>query len=197
MDSIQYYNKNNKAFIEDTKNVDMSDIYIHFTSRLPMHSYVLDAGCGSGRDSLYFHLLGYRVLSIDASEEMVKYTKSILINKNVEVRQINFDELNYENTFDGIWACASLLHVPANEFLSVIEKFIFALKENGVMYMSFKYGREPLIKGERYFLNFTKKSLIDSLLNFNSIKIEYLWYTGDKRKYRNSERWINCILRKI
>ena len=78
MKSIPYYNNNPEKFIEDTYFADMSKHYDNFESHMTKKGFLLDLGCGSGRDSAYFNSKGYSVVSMDGSEEMVKHFKATL-----------------------------------------------------------------------------------------------------------------------
>jgi 2-polyprenyl-3-methyl-5-hydroxy-6-metoxy-1,4-benzoquinol methylase len=116
--STRYYDLNAPSFTENTLHVDMSDLYRRFLSFLTERAYILYCGCGSGRDSLAFLRLGYQVEAIDASPEMVKTAKEIT-GLNVLLR--SFDEIEDVKKYDGIWACASLLHVPSKELNAVLK----------------------------------------------------------------------------
>ena len=109
MDSIDYYNKYAAKEFEETVNQDMSGIMKEFLDLLEEGDTILDLGCGSGRDSLSFYELGYDVTPLDASEEMCKLAE---IHTGLEVLQMTFEQMDFDNVFDGIWACASLLHTP-------------------------------------------------------------------------------------
>lgn len=113
--TIKYYNDNAASFFAGTVDIDMSELHNKFISYLPEGALVLDAGCGSGRDSLAFQKLGFAVEAFDASEALVKKA-SELTGMNVQLKQ--FHEVNEINKFDGIWTCASLLHLPRTELES-------------------------------------------------------------------------------
>lgn len=125
----------------------MKENYDKFLSKIPRESYILDFGCGSGRDSKYFIENGYKVKAIDGSIEMCKLA-SEYINKDVEC--MKFDELNEENTYDAIWACSSILHVEKEELPNILNKMIRVLKLNGVIFTAFKKGEGYEIKEGKY-----------------------------------------------
>ena len=189
MKSIGYYNQNTDAFIEGTIHADMHEHYNRFLPYLPERAHILDLGCGSGRDSLFFIKQGFSVVSVDGSKEVCKAAEKIL---NSEVRCLRFDELDYHDEFNGIWACASLLHVPKAEIADIMQKITDATKTNGVLYASFKYGDGETIKGNRLFNNY-KENEIDSILQPSGFICKEYWISNDVRPNRQQEKWLNII----
>ena len=106
--TLQYYNQNATKFIENTKSVEFHSVQDKFLSYLSDGSYILDFGCGSGRDSKYFLEKGYRVDAVDGSEEICKITRKYV---KIEVKTMLFSELSFVNKYEGIWACSSILHL--------------------------------------------------------------------------------------
>ncbi len=191
--TIDYYNMNAKAFCDSTQNTDMSYCQNKFLNYLGQGSSILDAGCGSGRDSRFFLDNGYNVTSIDASEEICKIASEYISRK---VECIRFEEINSENTFDGIWACASLLHIAKDELPNALRKLYRALKTEGVLYASFKYGNNEEIKDNRYFSNFNEEQLSKLIGDNTDFKIDEIFITNDARPEREHEQWINIIVKK-
>ncbi len=187
--TLEYYNENADKFILGTLNVDMMTIQKKFISYIPKGGKVLDLGCGSGRDSLYFKELGYDVTAVDGSAEMC-----IQAEKNIGQPVINmtFDKLDYEAEFDGIWACASLLHVPSSDIKDVLIKIERALKTGGYFYFSVKYGDYEGEREGRYYTDYTEKSVETLFTTVPSLQKVDMWLTDDARPERN-DRWINCI----
>lgn len=190
---MNYYNQNSKKYYEDTLKADVSELYIPFFANLCDEANILDAGCGSGRDSLEFIKKGYNVSSMDESEEMVKLA-SELLNKKVLVRR--FQDIACKNSFDGIWACASLLHVLEKELVDVFIRLTGALKEGGVIQASFKYGSGERKKGTRIFLDMNEKDIDKIILEVANLKIMKTWITNDVRVGREQEKWLNILLKK-
>lgn len=190
--TIDFYNRNAQEYFEDTANVDMSELYDVFVLLVEQGGRILDAGCGSGRDSKAFSQMGFEVDAFDASFEMVKLAASYT---GLNVKQQSFESLNEVNAYDGIWACASLLHVPERKLDQVIKNFSTALKFNGVWYMSFKYGDCEREKDDRVFTDLNEDRVKSLLARRPELKCIRCWITVDKRPLRD-ERWLNLIVLK-
>ncbi|MGR5301634.1 class I SAM-dependent methyltransferase [Vibrio alfacsensis] len=191
--TIKYYNQNAQAFVESTLNVDMQPLYAPFVSLLPKNALILDAGCGSGRDTKAFLDMGFKVEAIDASEEMVKHATSYT---GIKVQHKTFQEVHEQKRYDAIWTCASLLHVPHSELPTVTSILSKALKPNGIWYLSFKYGDSERIKDGRTFTDMDEKAVEALLSNQPNLQLVDMWITEDARPERD-ERWLNAIVKKL
>jgi len=192
--SYQYYNRNADQFLNDTANLDMTAHYKKFLNYLDSGAAILDAGCGSGRDALQFKDLGFNVSAFDASIEMVKAATKLT---GLQIAQMNFEQISLPQKYDGIWACASLLHVKRKNLKNVLVNLANALNEGGIIYCSFKYGETERQKGERYFNDMNEALLKEIISDVPSLKFTEAWKSRDARKDRSSESWLNCILTKI
>lgn len=135
--TMKYYQQNASTFVEETVSANMHDAQARFLRMLPSHAYILDFGCGSGRDAKAFLEQGYRVDAIDGSAELCRRASDLI---GQPVKQMLFEDLSAVKQYDGIWACASILHLPRKELMSVLQKISDALKSGGILYTSFKYG---------------------------------------------------------
>ena len=189
MNTLDYYNQNAEAFVQGTLNADMSDHYQRFLSYLPPRSSILDLGCGSGRDSLFFISQGYSVEATDGSEEVCRLAEHII---GKPVRCLRFKDLDYQSAFDGVWACASLLHVSKSDMPTIMQLVSRAMKANGVLYSSFKYGSGEAYKGDRFF-NYYSEDDIVTLLKGTGLQCKEYWVSDDVRQDRKDERWLNLI----
>lgn len=190
--TLAYYEQQGQAFFEGTAYIDMSAFYSAFLELLPKNGHILDLGCGSGRDSKAFLARGYQVSAVDASPKMVEMA-SQFIGQAVLLQDAR--TLEYLDAFDGIWACASLLHVSESELPGVFESLGRALKPNGVIYASFKLGKgERSVEGRR-FTDMDEDALVDCLGSVCSVIKHTAWISEDRRPER-SEKWLNTILQK-
>lgn len=192
MQSEEYYNENADDFYNATCGVDLSDIYKKFEKYLSQKAHILDAGCGSGRDSKYFLSKGYEVTAIDASREMAVRAKVLT---GLDVREMYFQDIKDVEVYDAIWTCASLLHVPKKDIHEVLQTLINSLKVSGIWYMSFKHGDTEREKDNRLFNDYTENTLEDLISNYPQLSILELWLTDDRREDRN-DKWINIIVKK-
>ena len=192
-DTISFYNENPIAFISQTVNADMTEPQNKFLSYIPMDSTILDFGCGSGRDTKAFLEKGYQVEAVDGSEELCKYASEYT---GILVKHMYFQDLIETEKYDGIWACASILHLKKTELIGVFSKMAAALKTNGIIYTSFKYGTFEGERNDRYFTDMTEQSIEELLQEIPNLQIKEQWITKDVRPDRENEQWLNLILRK-
>lgn len=189
-----YYDAHAAEFCENTAAVDMSELYAPFLNEIPAGGRILDAGCGSGRDSLAFLKKGYKVVSIDASPEMVNAATKLTGQSAVLMR---FDEMAYENAFDGVWACASLLHVSRQDLHAVLDRLAKALTPGGVLYLSFKHGDAERIENGRFFNDLNEPLLTTVLADHPQLELVRVWNTEDVRNDRRGRQpWLNAIVRR-
>ena len=190
--TLDYYNENALEYFDTTINADMTEQYNLFLKYLGTSGRILDLGCGSGRDALYFKKLGYVVDAIDGSEELCKlatqYTK-------IPVKCMKFNELDMLDSYDGIWACSSLVHINKKELIDVLKKISKALKEDGILYVALKNGiGEETIKG-RYF-SYIEKDEFEKISN--SLGFKLIDFLSAKSVTNKEEKryWNSYILKK-
>jgi 2-polyprenyl-3-methyl-5-hydroxy-6-metoxy-1,4-benzoquinol methylase len=188
----RYYSKHAQAFFDSTVDVDMHSLYEAFLPLVTAEGTILDAGCGSGRDCKAFLEQGFKVDAFDASPELVAKATALI---NQPVKHAFFQTYHSTHLYDGIWACASLLHVPMDELAAVMAKLVGMLKEDGVCYCSFKLGNEEIERNGRIFTNLNETSFPHYITGL-PLSIEKQWRTGDLRPGRENEQWLNVILRK-
>lgn len=191
--TINYYDINAKEFVEGTLNVDFKTTQDKFINKLPAKGYILDFGCGSGRDTKYFLAKDFNVDAIDGSIELCKIASEYT---NIKVRHMYFNELSVVNKYDGIWACSSILHLSLDDLVDVFKRMSKALKDEGIIYTSFKYGDFSGERNGRYFTDMTEDSFAKLIANVDNLKVEEQWITADVRPQRGNEKWLNLILRK-
>ena len=189
-ETIRYYDNNAQAFIDGTSTADMKYLLDKFAARLSVGASILDLGCGSGRDSVWFINQGFDVTAIDASVEMIRHCKSLIGDRAILA---DLEEFETTEKYDGIWACASLLHIPRERLAAAITKYSAVLKPGGRFFMSFKDHEQDYKKDGRIFTCFTPPSLEQYLNDLNLFNKIDIYETEDVRPDRPGERWVSAI----
>jgi len=188
---MDYYNNNAKAFVESTLHVNMQPLYSYFLPLLPDKANILDLGCGSGRDSKAFLEQGYQVTAMDACLRIAALAE-VVIGHEVLVERAQ--DMTFLRQFDGIWACASLLHIPLAELPGVFVRLARALTPCGVIYCSFKYGMGEHHRKGRHFTDMDEVSFERLIQENPYLQIQKYWVTVDRRPERKQQSWFNGIL---
>ena len=191
--TLDYYAHNAEQFAADTGAVDFSSVQNRFLAKLQPGASILDLGCGSGRDTEAFLERGFAVTAADGSPELCALAEA---RTGIPVRRMLFRELDDCETYDGIWANASILHVSSAELPEIFRRVVTALKAGGVLYISFKYGTFEGDRNGRYYTDHTEETFAAFLTGFPELNVEEQWISGDVRPGRSAEKWLNTILRK-
>lgn len=191
MQTLDYYNQNAAQFTGSTQSLNFATIQDKFLTLLPPQAHILDFGCGPGRDTKYFLDHGYQTDAIDGSEELCRIASEYT---GIGVKQMLFQELNAADEYDGIWACSSILHSTYNDLKEILKKLSHALKKEGILYASFKYGDFEGLRNDRYFIDITEDKLKKILQETNIFELREKWITKDIRPGRNEEKWMNILL---
>jgi SAM-dependent methyltransferase len=199
--TIKYYNDHVSLFTNDTVSANMSDAQKRFLSflkqthpdRMNHDLSILDFGCGSGRDTKFFLENGFHVSAFDGSKELAEKASQYT---GISVKNLLFQDFHETNQYDGIWACASILHLHREELPDVLKNICTALKQDGVLYLSFKYGDFKGYRNDRYYTDLNEISLNAFVQDISEFTIEQEWISNDVRPDRNQEQWINALIRK-
>lgn len=191
--TLNFYNQYAGQYFSQTVNAQMREQYERFLPFIQKEGSILDLGCGSGRDSYYFKQKGYQIVAVDGSKELAKYASKLL--GQPVINQL-FHEINFNNQFDGIWACASLLHIPHNQMLDILTKMKKSLKSEGIIYISVKEGQGCLVEGERFFQYYSTEQLENTITQCKGLKVESLWKTIEVKELEHEVIWLNAIVKK-
>ena len=195
MDAIDYYNKYAAKIFEETVEEEVEEEFRdEFLSYLEEGDAILDLGCGSGRDSLDFYERGYDVTPLDGSEEMCRLAE---VHTDLEVLCERYEDMDFDDAFEGVWARAAFIHVPKEEMRDILAKVKNALTNNGVFYTSVCEGEFEGISGELYFTDYEKEEIKD-LLEECGFQILNVWEVRDEEIRRGYEGngWIHVLARK-
>ena len=190
-ETISFYNNNALEYFNSTRNVNLEHLYKEFLCYVKPQGKILDIGCGSGRDSLYFKKNGYKVTAFDGSLELVKLASKLL---NQEVLHMRFEDITLKEKYDGVWACASLLHVKRENLVEVLKNISGKLNKEAGFYISFKYGNDEYVDHKGRYFNCYKEEIFKEIIEeVKDLKIEKLFKTTDLLPGRESLNWINII----
>ncbi|MBI6818436.1 class I SAM-dependent methyltransferase [Pseudomonas syringae] len=191
--TIEFYNKNSERYDQSTFNLKLETPWLEFTSRLRPNARILDVGCGSGRDMRHFIDLGYYVEGLEPSREMAKLARS---RTGAIIHEISAEQIDFNNQFDGVWACASLLHIDRSSMEHTFNSIMETLKQSGVFYFSLKPGGGTIRKEDgRLFANYTKSEIEELVSARPDINSFVSWESLDALHSRNTT-WLNFIVTK-
>lgn len=186
----RYYIDNATDYASRTIDADMSLLHNQFLARLPPGGSILDAGCGAGRDLKVFIDRGYQACGIDASASLVEIAKQY---SGASCTVSRIEEIADTRRFDGIWACASLLHFPKVDIESVLHRFHKALVPGGTLFASVQQGvGEQTAPDGRFFAYYQLQELVNAVEAANFI-VAKAWLTKDTLCRSNSNSWINIL----
>lgn len=155
-----------------------------FILELPRGAHALDLGCGGGADSAALREAGFRVTSVDASAGFAREAKQ---RWNVDVRVMRFDELNFVDAFDGVWASASLHHARSDQLPEIFAAIRRAVRESGVFHATLKVGEDRRDRLGRFFCAMSEDALRTLATDWRDVRID----AGDGSGYDGeSATWL-------
>lgn len=201
--TIATYDKTAKEYIVKVQKYAPEEEREMFASMVKPGGKILDAGCGSGRDANHFASQGFTVTGIDLSDNLLSYAKEHA-DPNATFFKMDLRAINLTISFDGIWACASLLHLKRDECVTVLRNFQHMLRPGGVLFLLMKEGTgEQLvtsgtIEGDTRFFTYYMSDEIRGLLEGVGLKMidQYTWDQNDRDAERPHEVWISTFAKK-
>ena len=140
-DTVEAYNKNSKAFAERHLKQVPERLYQLAGTFFVKDSPTLDMGCGIGRDTEWLNNNGYKVIGADPSDGMIKIAKELHPNLQFDVQGLPLINYN-ENSFDNVFCCAVLMHIPRPDLVSSVINLLKITKPSGRLIISFRDGNE-------------------------------------------------------
>ena len=197
-ETIAYYDRNAASFDQRTRGNDMRPRMQPFIDLLPRPvsrpARILDAGCGPGRDLQSFREMGFDVVGIDASQAMVELARTIA--PGATIQHLAFHEVEFVEQFDGVWASASLLHVPAARIDDALHRLTRALHVGGVLYMSVKVGEGPRIHDDRRFFNDYSESTLRALFaRHPNLELLSIDHSPPSETQSDRKSWLHALAR--
>ena len=193
MSTIEYYDNNAKKYFDLTVNANMQLQYDSFLKFVKREGKILDFGCGSGRDSLYFKNHGYDVTAIDGSEEMCKLAR---VYTGLDVRCMDFNDFHEVDSYDGIWACGSLCHIERKDMLDMLIRLRDALMEDGHIFIAMKKGLGEEITEEGRYYTYLEFDEMEDLAEKANLKNMMVYMSKSVSNPNESKYWNNFILKR-
>lgn len=190
--TLAWYEENAAAYVSTTVDADMHYAHQRFLDDTFTGAGILDFGCGSGRDTKYFLSQNMKVSACDGCAAMVQKASDFT---GIPVRQMRFEELQEENAYDGIWACASVLHLPWEDLKEVFTKMLKAVRKEGIIYMSFHYGTSEGYQGDRWYTDMDISRAAELILPHRDALLLECWKSRDT--LNRDQLWLNLIVRKV
>jgi len=189
-----YYDANAEEYSAATLQIDMNPIRSRFLRNVPPGARILDAGCGSGRDTVAFQRSGYSVTAFDASAKMAEFASR---NTGQECAVLRFQDMTFERKFDAVWSCAALLHVPKSEMSDVLGRIVRALKPGGVAYFSFIEGNDERTSSDgRFYNSYTTELLRELLHDVGGVREVDCWTSFRNPDSPRQAPWLNMIIQR-
>jgi len=189
--TIDYYDRNADEYFAHTSGVTFDEIYRRFLKYIPQGGRIMDLGCGSGRDVKWFCDHGYEAYGLDASEELAKRATNTF---GITVSTGLVEDWIADEPFDGIWCCATLMHLDDRALEQFFKNLKCNLKAGGVVFLSVKSGiTTGLDEQGRYFRDFTEGDVYEIIVRHKDLQVREIWYTHDKLD-RDTFRWMNVII---
>lgn len=201
--TIDSYDKIASNFAEDyfaysKFSPDFKKIIEKFVSFFPQKALILDAGCGPGRDSKFFLENNLNQIGVDMSKAMILEASRRCPSGNFQIMDMRNLEFSNEY-FDGIWCCASLLHVPREGVTTAIKEFFRVLKKEGMIFVCVMQGKGDawVVRQEyhaipQYFVYYEERE-IANLFSKNNFFVNETSITFNKY---SDHKWINIFAKK-
>ncbi|CAA9892038.1 Type 11 methyltransferase [Candidatus Methylobacter favarea] len=191
--TLSHYNQHADAFWEGTKDHDVTQNYAAFLAPFPAGKKldILDFGCGPGRDIRYFQSLGHRPTGLDGSEKFCRMARRYT---GCQILQQTFLNLNLpRHAFDGIFANASLFHVPSLELPRVLNALQDALRPDGILFLSNPRGNNEGWFGQRYG-HYMELEVSKTYLEQSGFEIIHYYYRPSGRPI-HEQPWLAIVCR--
>ena len=191
--TIEYFDEKAEKIFREAFTITSRDSQKLFASYMKEGGVILDFGCGSGRDSAWFREQGFEVVPCDGSPVLANLAQQYL---GTPVKVMEFNELDETEVYDGIYASASIMHLEYDQLLSLFPKMIRALKPEGILYVSFKYGENDGYYGKRYFTYMTEERFAGLAAQFPQLKVLMTETFGNPQPGLHDFRWFHAVLKK-
>ncbi|WP_196764436.1 class I SAM-dependent methyltransferase [Pseudomonas fluorescens] len=191
--TLKYYEDTYQEYDRFSSSIDMSEQWKSFESMLPPGGRVLDLGCGTGRDIKHFLEMGFIVEGLEPSLAMANCAR---LKTGAKIFDLAAEQIAFVEEYDGIWACASLMHLCKPAFFDTLPKIVRSLKTGGHLYFSLKQGVGEARNTDGRLFSFYKMDEITDLFSLiANTQIVKQWVSKDLAG-RSETQWVNTIVKK-
>ncbi len=187
-----YYRENHEKYFERTFNIDPSSFLSPIAAELAPGAFILDVGCGSGRDLLWLKTLGFKVMGFERSPELAE-----LARKNAECDVLEGDFTSYDFSSiraDAVILIGTLVHIPHADFLTVLRNIAAGLKYKGLMLITAKEGTGAAEGADGRIFYLFRNEELEIILTLLGFRIHD--FSRDLSKTGTGETWLRYLLQK-
>jgi len=193
VETLLFYENNANFYASQSASIDLTSLYERFLPLVPKGGRILDVGCGGGRDLRAFSSRGFECVGLDPSSQLARIAHN---HSGCEVIIGRVEELDISKSFDAVWACASLLHIPTRLLPVALRRIRKALKSSGIFFISLQEGEGEIVAADGRFFSRYSAAELQALVTASGFAILSEWITDDALQSRKGISWINILARR-
>ncbi len=185
-----YYQKNYKAYHEKTFSIDPSSFLKPLAQRLPAKAFILDIGCGSGRDLLWMKKRGFNVIGFEQSEGLAELARE---NVGCEVIEGDFETYDFSRlSVDAILLVGALVHLPHERFKPVFQNISNCMRRRGKIFISMKEGNGHLKDSHERIFYLWQNDKLRRI--FDELGYKVIYFNQQVSIIRDRDLWLGYVL---
>jgi len=189
---LDYYQKNFQAYHEKTFSIDPSSFLDPLAQRIPPDAFILDVGCGSGRDLCWMKKRGFDVIGFERSPGLAELARD---NAGCEVIEGDFETYDFSSILvDAVMLVGALVHVPHERFSDVFQNITSAIPENGSVLITLKEGTGELKAPDGRIFYLWEDPKVRKL--FDSLGFKVRDFLSSVSKTGSGDIWMSYVLDK-
>jgi len=194
-----YYEEYALEYFKQTSALNLQPLWSKLSQHIEPNAFILDLGCGSGRDVRYFAVKGFEVIGLDYAARLLKLARDTT-QQPLVLADFNFLPF-LDNSFDAVWAIGSLLHTPRQFIPYVLAQIHRILKAEGILFTSVKKGYGEKIDSHGRYNVFYLGHEWENILRENAYDVVETEENVEIRETKSGQSqeltWITCITRAI